>query len=65
MTGIVAADIGGTHARFALATVAARRVTALGPAVMLRTAGYGDLATAWTEFAVDVVASAWSRVTSR
>lgn len=47
---IVAVDIGGTHARFALAEVAYGRVTVLGEAVTLRTAEHASLQTAWEEF---------------
>jgi glucokinase len=47
---IVAADIGGTHARFALATVAGGRVTSLGPETVLRAAEHASLQTAWEAF---------------
>jgi glucokinase len=47
---IVAIDIGGTHARFALATVEAGRVTHLGEAVTLKTAEHASFQTAWEEF---------------
>jgi glucokinase len=50
LTEIVAADIGGTHARFAIAEVAHGRVVALGEAVKLRTADYASLQTAWEAF---------------
>jgi glucokinase len=50
MTEIVAADIGGTHARFALATVAEGRVQALGPETVLRAADHASLQTAWEAF---------------
>jgi glucokinase len=46
------ADIGGTHARFALARVAAGRVRGLGPATVLRVADYPGLADAWRAFLV-------------
>ena len=39
MTAIVAVDIGGTHARFAIAEVLDGRVLALGEAVTLKTPG--------------------------
>jgi glucokinase len=47
---IVSVDIGGTHARFALAEVADGRVTSLGDAVTLSTAAYASLQTAWEAF---------------
>ena len=50
MTEIVAADIGGTHARFALARIENGRVAALGEACTLRTAEHASLQTAWEEF---------------
>ncbi len=48
---IVAADIGGTHARFALATVANGRVRSLGEAVTLKVADHASLPLAWRAFA--------------
>jgi len=50
MTEIVAVDIGGTHARFAIAEVAGGRVVALGEPVTLKTAGHASLQTAWEAF---------------
>jgi glucokinase len=47
---IAVADIGGTHARFALAEIEAGRVVSLGEPVTLRTADYASLQTAWQEF---------------
>jgi glucokinase len=47
---LVAIDIGGTHARFALAEVAAGQVAALGEAVTLKTAEHASFQTAWEEF---------------
>jgi len=47
---LVAADIGGTHARFAIATVAAGCVVALSDPVTLRAADYASLQTAWEAF---------------
>jgi glucokinase len=47
---IVAVDIGGTHARFALADVEAGRVTHLGEAVTLKTAEHASFQTAWEDF---------------
>lgn len=40
MTELVAVDIGGTHARFALARVDRGRVTALGSRMVLSTADH-------------------------
>ncbi len=51
---IVALDIGGTHARFALATVADGRVVGLGEAVTLKTAEHVSLQTAWEAFGAEV-----------
>jgi len=48
---IVAADIGGTHARFALAEIADGRVVHLGEAVTLKCADHASLALAWARFA--------------
>lgn len=51
MTRTVAAvDVGGTHARFALAQVAAGRVVALGEPVTLQTRDHASFQTAWQEF---------------
>ncbi|MGL4541250.1 MAG: glucokinase, partial [Polymorphobacter sp.] len=50
MTEIVACDIGGTHARFAIARIADGRVVALGEPVTLRTEDYAGLPTAWEAF---------------
>ncbi len=44
---LVAVDIGGTHARFAIADVADGRVRSLGDAVTLSTAAHASLETAW------------------
>jgi glucokinase len=51
MVELVAADIGGTHARFALAEVEEGRVLGLGEALRLRTGDYPGLAEAWQAFA--------------
>jgi glucokinase len=48
---IVAADIGGTHARFALATLDGSRVASLDEPVTLKTADHGSFQLAWEEFA--------------
>jgi glucokinase len=47
---IVAADIGGTHARFAIARVGAGRVLEIGPETVLRAADHASLQTAWEAF---------------
>lgn len=51
ITELVAADIGGTHARFALAQVEDGRVLQLGDALTLRTTDYAGLAEVWQAFA--------------
>lgn len=50
---IVAADIGGTHARFALAELAAGSRPAIGGMRKYRTRDYPGLAEAWAKFARD------------
>jgi glucokinase len=50
MTDVVAVDIGGTHARFVVASVEGGRVQDLGEAVTLKTAEYASFQTAWEEF---------------
>ena len=47
---IAVADIGGTHARFALAEVGAGRVVSLGEPITLRTSDHASFQTAWQEF---------------
>ena len=47
---LVAADIGGTHARFALAHIEDGRVLRLGEALTLETADFAGLADAWRAF---------------
>jgi glucokinase len=54
---IVAADIGGTHARFALAEVENGRVVALGEPATLKTADHASLQTAYQAFAASVAHS--------
>jgi glucokinase len=49
-TEIVAVDIGGTHARFALARIAGGRVVSLGEVCTLKTVEHASLQTAWEEF---------------
>jgi glucokinase len=51
MTEIIAVDIGGTHARFAIAALNGSRVTGLADEVVLKTADHADLASAWNAFA--------------
>ena len=51
---LVAADIGGTHARFALAQIGNGRFVHLGQAVTLKTADYAGLSEAWRAFAEHV-----------
>ena len=50
MTELVAIDIGGTHARFALAEMAQGRVVSLGPETTLKTADHASFQTAWEAF---------------
>lgn len=50
MTEIVAADIGGTHARFAMAEVEDGRVVSLGEPCTLKTAEHASLQRAWEDF---------------
>jgi glucokinase len=50
LTEIIALDVGGTHARFARATLRNGTI-ALGEPVTLRTSDYASLQTAWEEFA--------------
>lgn len=54
MTEVVAVDIGGTHARFALAEVVQGRVVGLGREAVLRTAEHASLQTAWEAFAAEI-----------
>jgi glucokinase len=51
ITELVAADIGGTHARFALAQVEDSRVLELGDALTLKTSEHASLVEAWQAFA--------------
>lgn len=48
---VVAVDIGGTHARFAIAEVEDGRVVSLGDPVTQKTAEHASLQTAWQAFA--------------
>jgi len=47
---IAVADIGGTHARFAIAQIDGGRVISLGDPVTLKTADHASFQTAWQEF---------------
>jgi len=50
MRRIATADVGGTHARFAVATIDGGRVVDLGEPVTLKTAEHGSFQLAWQEF---------------
>ena len=50
MSRIAVADVGGTHARFALAEIEDGRVTSVGELVTLKTAEHASFQTAWEEF---------------
>jgi glucokinase len=50
VTQVVAVDIGGTHARFAIADVADGRVQSLGNPVTLKTAEHASFQTAWEAY---------------
>jgi glucokinase len=50
VTQLVSIDIGGTHARFALAEVAGGRVTSLGEPITMKTAEHASFQTAWEAF---------------
>jgi glucokinase len=47
---VVTVDIGGTHARFAIAEVADGKVVSLGDVVTQKTAEHASLQTAWQDF---------------
>jgi glucokinase len=47
---VAVADVGGTHARFALAQLDGNRVASLGEPVTLKTAEHGSFQLAWQEF---------------
>ncbi|WP_028055858.1 glucokinase [Sphingobium bisphenolivorans] len=53
MTEIIAADIGGTNARFARATLDARNVPTLGTVRKYKVADYPSLQACWAAFAAD------------
>lgn len=50
MRQIAVADVGGTHARFALADIDRGRVVSLGEPVKLQTSEHGSFQLAWEEF---------------
>jgi glucokinase len=50
MRRIAAADVGGTHARFALAAIEGGRVVDLGEPVTVRTSEFASFQHAWQEF---------------
>jgi glucokinase len=50
VTELVALDVGGTHARFALAEIASDGAISLGEPVTLKTGDFASLQTAWEEF---------------
>jgi len=50
MSEVAVADVGGTHARFAVAEVEGGRVVSLGEPVTLKTAEHGSFQLAWEEF---------------
>ena len=50
MTDIVVVDIGGTHARFAIASIAADRTIELGEPTTLHTADHASFQTAWEAY---------------
>ena len=50
MTNIVTVDIGGTHARFALAEIGNGRVVRLGEATTLKTSEHASFQTAWEDY---------------
>jgi glucokinase len=52
---IVAVDIGGTHARFALAEVAGGKVMNVGDPITLKTAEHASFQTAWEDFGSHIV----------
>jgi glucokinase len=51
VSDLVALDIGGTHARFALASIGAEGTIEIGEPVTLKTGDYASLQTAWADFA--------------
>ena len=51
MTDLVAIDVGGTHARFALASIGADGAISLGDSITLETGEFAEPQDAWAEFA--------------
>lgn len=54
MSDLVTIDIGGTHARFALASIASGGAIVLGDPVTLATSQFPSLDAAWSEFALRI-----------
>lgn len=54
MSEIVAADIGGTHARFAIAEIEGARVVALRSEITFKAANFASLQTAWEHYGAQV-----------
>ena len=50
MRQVAVADVGGTHARFALAALDGGGVVSLGEPVTLKTSEHGSFQLAWQEF---------------
>ena len=50
MRTVAVADVGGTHARFALAQIDSGRVVSLGEPVKLQTSDHASFQLAWEEF---------------
>lgn len=50
MTEVVAVDVGGTHARFAIASIAEDGIIALGEPTTLHTADHASFETAWEAY---------------
>lgn len=50
MQDVVAVDIGGTHARFAIASIGADGAISLGEPETLHTADHASFQTAWEAF---------------
>lgn len=50
MRQVAVADVGGTHARFALATIESGQVASLGEPITLKTAEHASFQLAWQEF---------------
>lgn len=50
MTALVAIDLGGTHIRFAIASVADGKVVSLGEPMILKSGDYDGVPTAWADY---------------